>query len=123
MVILKGSGHFAIGFIIGYFVFITIKRLFNKNWNIKIWGPLLPLILGGYASFPYFLEVNGESVGQKVIDWKMNVFLFYNFFHFNKYLIFIFNKFYISILGVSFFYCLLIIHYIKLIKILKRNAE
>ncbi len=122
MEVLKGSGHFAIGFMLGYFVFFILQKTKKDNWQIRIWGPFSPFIFGVLASFPYALQLVGW-LDLDSMNWKLNFCVFYNILHYNKSIIAIFNNFIISLFSIAFIYFLLINHYIRLIVRVSKHAQ
>ena len=116
MEVLKGSGHFAVGFLIGYLVFWIVLRIKPGNWNLKIWGPFLPHAFGTIAAFPYSLELIGYLSFTEDSSWGWNLFLFYKVLHGHRFFIAIFNSFLISMATIAFIYLRLVLYYINLIK-------
>ncbi len=121
MGMLKGSGHFSIGFMIGFLFFLIIHNIWKKK-NIAVWGPFIPFLFGIIASFPYLFVLFGEE-NRHLSGQLSNLFLFYDFFHHNEFAILVMNKFAVSIFSIAILYCALIIYYIRAIKNLLRNAK
>ena len=112
---LKGMGHFSLGFILGFVIFLCTKNNKNRIFNIK-YLPLIPFITGVIFGLPYYIE-------KISLICPNRTFFYYCIPHNNEFLIRNYNNFYIQSFPVVIIYIYLIFYYIKLIKKYRQNAK
>jgi len=112
---LAGSGHFAFGFSLGFFIMLAANIIYNKSINVQMYSPFLPFIIGMWAAIPYLFSYTRE-----LDSFWTNIFIFYNFIHHNKLLITIFGKLYLVALICGLMYCYILVKYISLVKYCRR---
>ena len=73
---LTGAGHFGVGFVIGFAIFLLLLIAIRKALWARLYGPFIPFMLGGLAALPYFFT------HQLMCDYSswVQVFFFYPFF-------------------------------------------
>ena len=116
--VLKGSGHFAVGFLVGYLLFLLMIP-FVRYSKAALYIPLIPFVLGGIAAFPYLFSLAGIFVSSIV---ESDLFFFYESLNRNREIIAIFNDLNRVVLGVALLYAGIIYYYIRLIKRFRRSS-
>jgi hypothetical protein len=112
---LTGSGHFAIGFSLGFLLMIHLTKRYDQKINVQLYAPFIPFILGIFVSFPYlFLSSNNMDTA-----W-LNIFIFFNFLHHNDIAIMIFGRLYLVTIICGSMYVYILLRYIALIKYCRR---
>ena len=113
---LTGAGHFGVGFVIGFAIFLLLLIAFRKALWARLYGPFIPFMLGGLAALPYFFT------HQLMCDYSswVQVFFFYPFFHCQPLLVKFFSNLYIVVLVCGLLYVLIVWHYIRLVKYVRR---
>ena len=112
---LVGSGHFAVGFTLGFIIMLIVQQKDRTNLNVQLYFPLLPFALGIWASLPYlFLSDTNSNT-----TW-FNIFILFDLIHHNEMVIRIFGRlnFIVVICGLMYTYILL--RYIRLVKYCRR---
>lgn len=107
---LKGSGHFAFAFLVGFLVMLVMQFSAKKNLKVQIYSPFIPFILGVWASLPYFLFGKAYTA-----PW-LNVFFFYDLIHTNEILAKVFARTAFVALFCGTLYTYIIFKYIALVK-------
>ena len=113
---LKGSGHFAVGFMVGYLLFLSMIP-FVRSSKTALYIPLIPFVIGFIAVFPYLLALAGIFATPIV---QSDLFFFYDSLNRNQEVIAIFNDLNRVALGVALLYVGIIYYYIRMIKRLRR---
>ncbi len=113
--ILVGSGHFAIGFVVGFIIMLLLQVKYSRNIYVQMYTPFIPFITGLWAAIPYLFisEYNGG-------EYWLNIFFLFNYFHYNELSIKVFGSlnFVAMICGSMYIYILL--RYIALVKYCRR---
>jgi len=109
--ILVGSGHFAIGFVLGFMIMFVLIKARSENIKIQLYSPFLPIIFGLWAALPYFWL----DSAQQLSAW-LNLFILYPVFHHNEMVVAIFGKLNLVALICGVLYSYIIIRYIRLVK-------
>lgn len=112
---LTGSGHFAIGFCIGFIVMLILLRQYKESINIQIYSPFIPFLFGIYSSIPYLFITESSSN----IPW-LNLFLFFHYLHHNPLVIKVFGQMYLVVVLCGAMYGYIILRYIRLVKYCRR---
>lgn len=107
---LKGSGHFAFAFFIGFLVMLAMQFSAKKSLKIQVYSPFIPFILGVWAALPYF--VFGKTFSA---PW-LNIFFFYDLIHFNEILAKVFGRTAVVALFCGGLYTYIVLKYISLVK-------
>ncbi len=114
---LVGSGHFSVGFIIGFLIMLVVLNKNSTHLNTQLYFPFFPFILGIWSSLPYlFLSDTTTNPG-----W-FNIFLFFNLIHQNELIIKIFGKLNFVVIICGSIYTYILFHYIVLVKYCRRNG-
>jgi len=119
--VVQGSTHFMIGFLLGYVLFLSLLFAYSGHHKIAIYAPLIPFFVGIWFAMPYVFELGGMGELQNYIGQGVNLFGAYGWLHHNS---FVANH----LAGLNkvavvcgLIYMLIILHYIRLIKVLRRR--
>jgi len=112
--VLVGSGHFGVGFTLGFIIWRIAGRQYKNSLKVQLYAPFIPFILGLYAAIPYFFLNNQDNS-----TW-WNIFLFYNFIHQDSFFITIYGRIHWVALICGILYCSILYHYIELVKYCRR---
>jgi hypothetical protein len=112
---LVGSGHFAIGFLIGFVIMLLLQVSYSRNIYVQMYTPFIPFLAGLWSSIPYFFISEHEIS----IPW-LNVFFLFNYFHYNELVIKIFGRISTVALVCGSMYIYIILRYIALVKYSRR---
>jgi hypothetical protein len=119
---LKGIGHFTIGFLVGYLVFLVLLHISNGNKqgqyykNVALYGPFIPFVLATVAAIPYVLQVSGLIRPEATLSTLFIFMLLYPVLERSSFLNLIFGNFYVDIIMMALIYVHLVVRYIQLIK-------
>lgn len=117
--LLKGSGHFTVGFMAGYLLFL-LMILLAREVRVRLYIPLIPFVFGAVAAFPYLLSLINVAASPVV---ESDIFFFYSSLNSNLVAIHLFNDLNRVALVVALLYAGIIFYYIRLIKKMRRNAS
>lgn len=122
---LKGMGHFTIWFLLGLIAFIAYFSLSKKPIQSKmgIYGPFLPFVLGALATLPYFIQILGLLEKELFLNPLSNLWFFHPFLDQSQFVCRCFSNFYLNILILAICYAVLIVHYIRLIKCVRKDLS
>lgn len=112
---LLGSGHFAIGFCLGFIVMLFLNKYYHTKIKIQIYAPFIPFILGIWSALPYLFISNAEIPN----SW-LNIFTLYTYVHQNELFIRLFGKLHLIALICGSMYLYILLRYISLIKYCRR---
>lgn len=125
MDMLRGSGHFVIGYLLGFTVFVVLRHVGWKRQQVNLYGPFLPLVLGAWAAVPYAFEMVGIDLS-RFLGPLTHLFLFYPVLHENRILAAYLGNLNFSALLCGLLYIVLILHYWKMLapsRVLKRKRK
>ncbi len=112
---LVGSGHFSVGFTIGFLIMLVVQYKNSTHLNTQLYFSFFPFILGIWSTLPYlFLS---DTVSNP--DW-FNIFLFFNLIHHNELIITIFGKLNFVVIICGSIYVYILFRYIALVKYCRR---
>ncbi len=117
---LRGSGHFALWFLIGYMIFVAWRQIRRCNDWMRIWGPFLPFIFGTIAVIPYLLQVIGGVTRETALTAPFLFFFLYPITEQSVWVQHKFGSFHLNVILVGLAYLHLVHHYIDLIRHLAR---
>ena len=122
---LKGVGHFTIWFLLGLIAFIAYFSLSKKTIQSKmgIYGPFLPFSLGALATLPYFIQILGLLEKEVFLSPLFNLWFFHPYLEQSQFVCRCFSNFHLNILILAISYAVLIVHYIRLIKCLRKDLS
>ena len=118
---LKGVGHFAFWFMAGYFVFRVVLLMTRNNLKIKLFGPFIPFVLAIIAAVPYLLVTLGVVSHAQIMSGPYNLFLFYGLLNHISPVVWLFSNFHIAVVLTGIVYLVLLLHYIRLVKVTRRK--
>jgi hypothetical protein len=112
---LKGSGHFAIGFTLGFFIVLVLLKIYKTNLTVQLYVPFLPFILGFWAVIPmvFFSDGLERSV------W-LNIFILFDFASDNSLFKLLFGRLHLVAISCGGMYGYLLLRYIALVKYCRR---
>jgi len=108
---LVGSGHFGIGFVLGYILMFMLLKTKSTHLKVQLFAPFIPFILGFWAAIPYLWT--DSSI---ILSSWLHIFLLYPFFHHNELFILLFGKLNLVALICATLYGIIILRYIRLVK-------
>ena len=116
---MRGSGHFALGFVAGLLVFWALLPWTGTRWRIH--GPLLAFALGAWAALPYAFELAGLApwLTEGAAGW---IFFFYPGLQRSAWLARRLRPFWATTGLVAVAYSCIVVHYLLLIRRL-RHAQ
>jgi len=111
---LTGAGHFGIGFTLGFLIMLLLYKVKKHNLKVQLYAAFIPFITGFIASLPYlFLDAESSFL------W-LNLFLFYDFLHFNEVAISLFGSLHLVTFICGLMYLYILMRYIALVKHCRR---
>lgn len=121
--VVQGSTHFMFGFVFGYALFRLLLFVYVEHDKFLIYAPLMPFIVGIWFALPYVFELGGMGELQNYIGQAVNLFGAYGWLHHNSFVtnhLAGLNK--VAVI-CGLIYGLIILHYIRLIKALRRRKD
>ena len=118
---LRGIGHFTIWYLVGFCVFLILKRKakfrhHHQSRTAMIYGPFLPFVLGGFGALPYLFEVIRVITPHDALSPLFNIFLFYGVLSQSTLLSLMLSSFELNIAFMGLAYLYILAHYISLVK-------
>lgn len=117
---LKGIGHFSIGFMLGYALFLLLKGR-KATLDVSLYGPFLPFLLGLLAAIPYLLQVSGVIDATTASSPVFNVFVLYGVLEQIELLGNVLGNFYVPLAINISLYLLILRHYIHLVRAVRSS--
>jgi hypothetical protein len=114
---LTGAGHFGVGFVVGFSVFVLTLAVFKKALWVRLYGPFIPFLLGGLAVVPYFFTYQFECNQ----SFWLHAFFFYPFLHCEPLLVRLFGNIHVVVVVCGLLYVFILWHYIRLVKFVRRR--
>ena len=113
---LTGAGHFGVGFVAGFFIFLLFLGVSRKVLWVRLYGPFIPFLLGGVAAVPYFFTYK-LTCDQPL--WG-HFFFFYPFFHCQPLFVKFFGNIHVVVVVCGLLYVVILWRYIVLVKYIRR---
>jgi uncharacterized membrane protein YciS (DUF1049 family) len=119
--VVQGSTHFMIGFLLGYVLFLSLLVAYSEHYKIAIYAPLIPFFAGAWFAMPYVFELGGMGELQNYIGEAVNLFGAYGWLHHSSFVADYLAGLNKATVLCGLVYLLIILHYIRLIKALRRR--
>jgi hypothetical protein len=115
---LTGAGHFGVGFVAGFTLFLFLLVVLRRALWIRLYGPFIPFVLGSLAATPYFFA------DQVMCDQSFWVYIFflYPFFHCQPLFVKFFGNIHVVVVACGFLYVFILWYYIRLVKSVRRGG-
>jgi len=115
---LTGAGHFGVGFVFGFVIFLLLLAVLRKRFWVRLYGPFIPFLLGGISAAPYFFTY------QLMCEQSFWVyfFFFYPFFHCQSLFVEFFGNIHVVVVACGFLYVFILWYYIRLVKTVRRYS-
>jgi len=119
VVVIQGSTHFMIGFVIGFLLMKPLLIVRTGHHKVAVYGPLVPFGTGLFFSFPYLFELWGKGELQDYIGSAVNLFGAYGWLHHNPFVATYLASLNVVAVVCGVIYLLIVRHYIHLIRALR----
>ena len=113
---LVGSGHFTVGFSIGFLVMFFVNKKYHDSLNVQMYSSFIPFVVGIWAALPY-LFIGKLAADSSTLDlaW-LNIFIFFDLIHHNELVITIFGRLHLVVIICGTMYGYILLRYIRLVK-------
>lgn len=115
---LTGMGHFGIGFVVGYALFVLLVMVFSRSLLVRLYSPFIAFLLGFLAAAPYFFidRFTCELSG------LLNIFFFYTALHCQPFAVQWLGNIHAVVIVCGCLYVTIILYYIYTIKQLRQRS-
>ena len=112
---LVGSGHFAIGFCLGFIMMYGLNKKYKTFLKVQMYSSFIPFIVGVWAALPYLFV--DEKLSKAAI---LNLFVFYDYLHQHTVAIALFGRLHLVVLICGSMYLYILLRSIRLVKYCRR---
>lgn len=113
---LTGAGHFGVGFVCGFAIFLLLLVVLRKRLWVRLYGPFIPFLLGSISAAPYFFTY--QLMCEQ--SFWVYAFFFYPFFHCQSLVVEFFGNIHVVVVACGFLYVFILWYYIGLVKSVRR---